>query len=422
MIIDRNSKNYFLLSSTSISTKRINVFDILVFAQVFLCFSTLLSGLSSLFSILNRVLFGVYIILLLLVIIKHFKKSSFSSTTILLLAFFITIIGISLTLPSFYSFNDVVYLPLWCLNLILASICYKDVKSSLLKNHSLLFRAAVIWIIIVSLSLFYPSSYINHSTGTFFVSFSGQQHRFSQTGLFIILCLLLEYFITKNKFVFLLLVLPLFTIFICGARAYIVIIFMMVIFLLFISIKNRVGRFLLLLMGGFFVVYVGYYVTTSRFYTDSYYYVVNSTSLLNFVTSGRTTFWKIDLDHFFNGNVFNIIFGNGYNFVYDTNEQFYGSKLWAHNDYIQVLLANGFIGLFVYFWSFFFFLKTALKMSKARFISVIFFLIIIGFNAMFNMVYTYAIANVSTPIIGMILLDFSRTQKSLGTSAIKLGF
>ena len=199
MVINRKGETNILLSSMPVARTRINLFDVLIYIQVFLCFSTLLSGLSSLFSVVNRILFGVYIVLLLLVIINYFKKSNFSSTAILLLTFFVTIIGMALTLPSFYSFNDVVYLPLWCLNLVLASLCYTDVKISLLKNHSFLFGTAVIWIIIVFFSLFFPGSYLNHSTGTYFVSFSGQQHRFSQTGLFIFSCLFIESEYLYNK-------------------------------------------------------------------------------------------------------------------------------------------------------------------------------------------------------------------------------
>lgn len=66
------------------------------------------------------------------------------------------------------------------------------------------------------------------------------------------------------------------------------------------------------------------------------------------VSSGRLIWWKIDIQEFAKLSIIEQILGKGFTFVYQINEQFYGLKIGAHNDFLNILLSVGWIGLIGY--------------------------------------------------------------------------
>lgn len=121
--------------------------------------------------------------------------------------------------------------------------------------------------------------------------------------------------------------------------------------------------------------------------------------LLGTITSGRSVFWVYDMNAFFDLSFWQQFVGNGFDFVYNINLKYANQALWAHNDFINILMNFGYIGLVLYFYVFRKFSKKALEKNKIKRIQKYSFYFIWFFNAFFNMVYTYTIATLAIPFI-----------------------
>lgn len=65
-------------------------------------------------------------------------------------------------------------------------------------------------------------------------------------------------------------------------------------------------------------------------------------------SSGRLIWWKIDINEFLGLSFLQQLIGKGFSYVYIINEQYYGLKINAHNDFLNVLLAVGWSGFIGY--------------------------------------------------------------------------
>lgn len=61
--------------------------------------------------------------------------------------------------------------------------------------------------------------------------------------------------------------------------------------------------------------------------------------------SGRLLFWKASIDLWFNGNVFEIFFGFGYEALLDKIGEVTGIRVYAHNEFFTQLGQNGLLGI-----------------------------------------------------------------------------
>ncbi len=365
---------------------------------------TLLTGLSSSTSIINRFLVVAYCCVVLYLLLKKIKLAM---AIFLLLLVSLVFVDLVVTGRSLLHLNDIFYLPLWCINLVFYSEYYHEIRQLVFKKHKIFGFFAFVWIALVLFSLLLPKSFIMSNNIKSFVSFTGSAHRFAQTALLAITCLIVEFLATKKKVFFILLSAPLIFIFYCGARTYLIVALFLVLYSFLCILPNKMAKVFFLLAGLILVIYAGFYTTAKRMGTESYAWQIAKYGTLHFLTSGRSDFWEIDLYHFFLSPPFFIVVGRGYNFVYDVNATYYNSAIWAHNDYINVLVSNGFAGIVLYFLPFFSLLKIMIKNKKRAFLATSFLLVIIVFNASFNMVYSYTVANLITPIIGIVLFDFT---------------
>lgn len=78
---------------------------------------------------------------------------------------------------------------------------------------------------------------------------------------------------------------------------------------------------------------------------------VSGFTFIDALTNSRTIFWRNDLVAYFTSlDPLSIIFGKGHDFVYRINEMNAGYPFWAHNDFIQMLIGQGLVGLGIYLW------------------------------------------------------------------------
>lgn len=116
------------------------------------------------------------------------------------------------------------------------------------------------------------------------------------------------------------------------------------------------------------------------------------------ITSGRSVFWAIDMEAFWNSTPFYKIFGHGLNFIYDLNDANRIGAIWAHNDFIQLLVDFGFLGFFLYLAAFYKVFRKA-GFRKNPLIAKAIIVIIWIFNAFFNMFFTYFCSMLCYPLL-----------------------
>ncbi len=134
----------------------------------------------------------------------------------------------------------------------------------------------------------------------------------------------------------------------CGARTYLVSILVILFVLYKYQIKNINVKVILIPISILAGVYLFMHSGLLEKFLDPNKYA-NKTGM-DLFTSGRSTFWLIDLKAYLEGNIYRLFFGNGFDFSYLTNLQRYGRSNWAHNDFIEVLISAGIIGLGLYFY------------------------------------------------------------------------
>lgn len=374
---------------------------------------TLFTTIIPISSLLNRLLIGIYLILIFVLVLMRAK----TKTLLFLLLFFaLMFVDLIITGSVPRMLNDLFYFPLWCLNLLFFVLYYNDLKIIIAQFYKCFLVFAILWTFSVVASLAFPASFIMYNSVRSFVSFAGQTHRFSETALLTMVCSTIAFIVTHKKRFLLLLIFPIITIFISGARTYLVVAMLLPMLIFMRTSKNRFLKIIVLLGGLFGILYAGYYVTSLRIGTTNYSWQIANYGTLHFVTSGRSDFWVIDLNQFFDtSSLFNIFVGRGFNYVYEVNEIYYNVGIYAHNDYINVLLAHGIIGLLIFVGIFISFVRRVYRYNSIKTIELLIYLAIVLFNAIFNMVYTYTISSLITPIIAIALLDntFGKVNKNI---------
>ena len=288
-------------------------------------------------------------------------------------------------------------------------IQYNFIRQYLIENTAYLKKIVVFWDVCVIISMFFSSSYNNG----FFFSFTGSVFRSATSAIFILSLILI--LVTKKKGNIIFAIVPLYCVFSGGSRTYLAIGLALAFVAYYIATPNR-SFFLMTIIP--VVVIVGIIVVNSSIMdkinrsltveSNSFY----QDPLIQF-TSGRSLFWKADLKAFFDGSLINQIFGYGFNFVYDVNEIAINNRIWAHNDFIGILLNYGYVGLFCYILMFKKMFTECVSQSMCPLWLKLTLIFIWMFNAFFNMFYTYSCACASYPfvLVGVSLFWEDRIKK-----------
>lgn len=363
---------------------KINIHDMIVKCMCIIPLITLFSRYS-LVSPINRMLTAVMLLLLLYSILSLRDKK----TTIVLFLFFIgyTYCIIQTKWPI-GNINEIFYLIFWILLLNDVVIAYDQYIHYFNKNLSLIKGVAFIWNFFVVISLFLPSSY----EGSTFFSFTGGQHRFASCALQILAMVLMCVKANGQKKHIILAIFPVLTVMLTGARTYQLVVGVASICIYYMISKHKYSFYFTI---GPIVAIAVYLITNSSVMIEraedtaklSQYYGDNFRAL----TSGRSIWWAIDMEHFFDSSIVNQMFGNGFHFIRYVNINFYGQNIWAHNDFIQLLGTNGYLGFVLYLFSYFRLFSFAIKKTSIDRKKLLF----LGFhtmnflNAFLNMLYTY---------------------------------
>lgn len=369
--------------------------DTIIYYLIFIFpITTILQGLAG-FESVNLIVTSLLLVLIILRINRLKQLSTFF--------FLLTIANYAIAYLSTngapYRFNDLFYFPFWCLFLYYASIHRDQLLKLFSESKKFNNVILLVWNAIVFLSFFSPISYTHHwGDGTYFKSFSNGEHRFASTAILIIVLtiyMLLKY--KKKKYLFYL-VIPTISILMSGARTYLIVLAGALFLFFYERIDNKfVLYFWVILFGiaSYFLMVLTPMGEKMQFVSTN----VNSTDLLCALTSNRSSFWTLQLTSFFKLGWFSQLFGAGFNFVYDV------SNLWAHNDFINILLNFGFLGVVEYLYFYCFLYKKYRELYKMSKLETFVFVLMWFFNAMLNMVYTYICATLMIPFLYFLIME-----------------
>lgn len=387
--------------------KKISIHILIFYIITIMPISTLIQGLPYLNSV-NQVLVGMLLILLCLNAIRTHELSE-----IIIILFSIIVYLYSYYINkgiSRYNFNDIFYFPMWVLFLMYLTKNYDIIKRLCIEKKKYLIKVIFFWNIIVLISMFIPSSYSNSWGGGFyFSSFSRGAHRFAGCCIYIIILVSIMYEVIKDKQILLYSILPILGVCLCGARTYLGILAGFLISLWYKKCKSKTKFFVTVIpLSIIFIALVMISPMADKFIATQN---VGNFDAIGSFTNGRTVFWEADIKAFNDSNFINRLLGNGFDFVYIVNTQAIYTPIWAHNDFINILLNFGYVGLFVYIYVYLKFSIKFLRKEKIRGVLKIGYYFIWFFNAMFNMVYTYTCSTLFIPFLLIMLSNKNNLEK-----------
>lgn len=291
--------------------------------------------------------------------------------------------------------NEVIYLGYMCAFFVLITDNKLQVKQYFQKDIRYIKWICIIWNVFVLVSLPLKSSYRDGV----FISFAGDTFRLSPSALFI-MTLTTILIVLKGRKNIIYSIIPMLSILIGSSRTYLLLSALCMTINLYYVIKNR--KYYLGVLGIMTALCVMVVLDSSMgqkiidsFRTSTY------RSQLSIFTNGRAVFWLRDLEAYLDQSTSKLLFGCGYNFIRIVNGAVLGTSergLWAHNDFLQVLITNGLAGFLVYCYAIRKMFKCCLQKSLPKLMRAA-LVFIWFFNAFFNMYYTYMCAMLSLPIL-----------------------
>lgn len=377
-------------------------------ALLYLCIAFgIASSLSKigLFDLANKAIVG----LLCLVILVFFNQRAQPKFTYLILAITAALHVISFAFPISPKDGIATYFTFafWVLFwLYLAQNIEMFIKAAY-SARKVLKSVLSVWTLVTAASFFIPFCYkLGWGGAKYFTSFTTDSFEIAPVAMFMLALNILLYSFDKNKRQALLYsIVPVACVFAAGTRTYLIVVVLEFIILLRLMIRRQ-GSFAIALLSVviLFIVLVGLTNIGQKF-ASATFDTTDISVFLEVFTNGRSEFWQVDLEAFLTSDWFTMLFGHGFSYVYELNLSAVGMRLYAHNDFLNILLNFGIAGIIVYFVSFLPII--ACMRSKGRVglgLCSIYFLMWL-FNAFFNMVYVYAVAVIAMGVLAAALIS-----------------
>lgn len=341
----------------------------------------------------NRFLFTLLTCMLLLsFVLNSLRANTNKKIKAFVMVLFVVTLALydyHITGESLINFNDVLYLPFWVLFLSYLTVKYDVYKKLLANKLKFIQISIVLGNLLMLLFIIMEKQY-----------FYNGRHRMA-SGAFL---LMLEsyYYIKKshnNKY-WICVLWPFVAILNSTSRTYLIMAAIFLLIAYYKQLKNKQWFYLSIIpiMLIFLVI-----VMNSDMMQ---YFLPQQVGVFDFwgsFTSGRTVFWEKDVQAFLNANIVDRTFGQGYNLVYYVNKESIDAYIYAHNDFLNILIANGILGLLIYLVALRDFVVQTVKKQKVKFVAVLLAIFIIAFNAFFNGEYNYPAATLSIMFLFLIL-------------------
>lgn len=355
------------------------------------------------FSMLNQILLAVtFVVLLYLVFGTGIIKTE--AFVLLCVMVFNHVYALANTTFPVKNSNTLYYFMFWIMYYILVMARLDGMRKFVFDEERYICNIIRICCLMLFVSMLLPSSYASG----YFESFTGNSARTCPVAVFILTLILVAIKIYGKKKYIYFSIFPMYCFFMGDSRTYLGVGLMLFLIVLYYFYGNKRNFYYSLIpMILILALLVASSSVMNRF-TNALDYTGNTLSkyydFWGVVTSGRSVFWVDMLDAFWKTDWMHKLFGNGFHFVYTVR------NFWAHNDFIQLLLTFGFLGLVTYLWTICGLFKQILlhihKKSYPKFIVVLMFLIWLV-NCFFNMFYVYMCALLPFPIM-LLVVDNDR--------------
>lgn len=343
---------------------------------------------------LNRFVFIALVIALVFVFfseaLREGSKITAASVFLVLASIAISLYAYYLTRTGLINFNDAFYLPFWTLFLCYFAKRHEYVEKYI-ETHGKVFASFVA----LSTTILLLFMVTNHSYAYF------GRHRLASGAFLLIVESLLLFQQTADKKYLLPLLICSYVIFNSTSRTYLIMLLVLLIVFYYRWLNNKLYFYISIIPLLFLFVCL---VASSDMANYFEYKQVGNFDTLGSVTSGRTVFWEADLRLFQSGSTVEKLFGHGFNAVYYANASVI-ALIYAHNDFLNVILSTGIVGLTIYFRAFIYFMKTIVKYAHTGISLLIVISFLFIFNAFFNGQYNYPAATISMLYLYMYLKE-----------------
>jgi O-antigen ligase len=387
---------------TSVVSRQRKLEQLILLCFAFFPLTTLFQSVS-IFGAINQLLIIFLVICLLLYsFISRIEKGTWIAILVMVAN---TAIDFAVTTPPYVNINMVAYLPIWCLMFTFFGYAKQYVGQSFKQIQNVVFAICLIWSLVVAVSAFFPSSYYvdtQWGSSRYFASITGNVFRLEPSAAadLAFLAVLVRIGKYDKKIIAALSLVPLYCALFGGSRTYLVVIAVLyIVFLRQLVVNKRNFRVVLCIVAAMFLLAASstnIAVKISNGFTTSAWYASDPLFQL---TSGRSAFWAIDMKEYLSMPLHQQLFGSGFNAIFDINLREYGSELWGHNDFVNLLITNGLVGVAVYLY---FAIRCVSSYARdwngSRWILMLLIVFVWLFNAFFNMAYTYVCASIALAV------------------------
>lgn len=342
-----NKTNASICIQAKWKTQLINA---LIFFLCLFSVSTLFQSLSEKVA-LNRIV-AIFIVFILITL--NSKSMELKNLIRILLLAGISVFHLFLSENFFRDLTDVIYILTTIL--VIIAISNKDnviiFRRSLMNSSKIILILACIECFIVLCLLIGKIGYTQSSQwgmNSYFRGLCNSEHTMASLG-----CMLLAMLLVANSnrvhspwLILLFSIIPSYAILQTGARIFLFPLGILLFFIIEGNVKARWMKFIVYSIS----ILLGVYIAESSGMANKFIYALSNqyaSNALSAFTSGRSEFWKADLNNYLSGNVITLLIGNGFSSIYNLNYHLFGIKIWSHNDIIHLLNCVGFIGCYSY--------------------------------------------------------------------------
>ncbi len=364
------------------STNKYRIHIDLMLARILILFPVTSSVGKLLPLSLNQVM---VLFLVVLIVIKQLENGKIQkrNLNILLYTSFFVINGLILTTEMSLNLENCIY---WVTTIIVLSyIGYKNNREALFlsfkKSQKLIAYSSLLTILINVFGMFSSQNY--EDTGAY-RGYMVTSHSMASTMVLGISILLLY---KKNFFHVVSIAAEVFILFTAQARTFMIPLSVLLYFELRQWITSPTKRRCIIGC----VVMITFIVFPSTSMADKFIETLNNPyarDWLSGITNFRSTLWEGDIFRFVNENWYLKFFGNGFSYTYQLHERMYGVKIWSHNDFFNLLIATGVVGLAGYLYILLDTINRLQKEHKTPFYSLLLIFMVFG-TAFFNGFYLY---------------------------------
>jgi len=340
---------------------------------------------------INRVIGALIIICVIYYSFYHLNRRTIILLLLLSLFLFLNVV---ISFDKETAIVDTIYfsITVLMLNLFCNAPFYNSFSSLPEKTKSTGNILLVLCNLVLLIGIFDVNTYLSPGggwgSGEFFRGYSEAPHTLASACCLILVFVFIRVKNSSLSFINIFyLAIPIYAIFMSGARAFLISPLIIIWYIYRMTITNKALKNLFISTAIFTFVFV--LLGSATYIKNNYLFTIGQQSgeFLDIISNSRITLWRSSLIEFAYGNLYEILFGRGFDYIYRFLYSVTRSAVWAHNDIINLLISTGVIGVFLYTSVLIAFIKKTVKNTEK--LPKIMFIVYILFPLMFNGFYMY---------------------------------